>query len=377
MALFQVIEWFDQAGEELVHRIPEDGSAETTYGSQLVVRENQSAVFFRDGKAMDVLGAGRHTLSTQNIPVLTKWLTSKIGFADKSPFRVEIYFVNNKVFTNLRWGTRDPIAVKDSELGLVRLRAFGNYTMKVKAPLLFINTIVGTQGIYRSEQIHEYLKDVIVARLNDLLGETVDTIFNLPKIYDELGVAAKARVQADFEKYGLELIDFFVQSITPPEEVQKVIDERSSMGAVGDMGKFMQFKAAKAMGDAAKSEGAGGTAGAGMGLGVGAGIGMMMPGMMMGAMAQTQGGQAGAAAPRVKCAQCGTENPATSKFCANCGTAIVIGSKCPKCGNLNDASAKFCANCGTAMNAAKKCPNCKADIPAGSKFCPACGKKTE
>jgi membrane protease subunit (stomatin/prohibitin family) len=369
MALLQVIEWFDQSGEELVHRIPEEGSAETNWGSQLVVRENQAAVFFRDGKAMDVLGPGRHTLSTQNLPILTKFITSKIGFGDKSPFRVEVYFVNNKVFTNLRWGTRDPVAFRDSELGLVRLRAFGNYTMKVKSPLLFVNTIVGTQGIYRSEQIHEYLKDVIVSRLNDLLGETLDTIFNLPKVYDELGVAVKTRVSGDFDKYGLELIDFFVQSITPPEEVQKIIDDRSAMGAVGDMGKFMQFKAAKAMGDAAKSEGAGGAAGAGMGVGVGAGLGMMMPGMVLGAMAQ------GAAGAKVKCSSCGAENPADAKFCLKCGTQFAGGVKCPKCGNLNDPAAKFCANCGNALNAASKCPNCKAELPAGSKFCPNCGAK--
>jgi membrane protease subunit (stomatin/prohibitin family) len=374
MAVLQVIEWFDESGEELVHRIPESGSAETTFGSQLVVRENQSAVFFRDGKAMDVLGPGRHTLSTQNIPVLAKLVTRVVGFGSTSPFRVEVLFVNNKVFTNLRWGTSDPVAFKDSELGLVRLRAFGNYTMKIKNPLLFINTIVGTQGMYMSEQIHEYLKDVIIARLNDLLGETLDTIFNLPKIYDELGVAAKTRVQGDFDKYGLELIDFFVQSITPPEEVQKIIDDRSAMGAVGDMGKFMQFKAAKAMGDAAQNPGggAGGTAAAGMGVGVGAGLGMMVPGMVLGAMAQ---GGATAAGPKIKCSNCGAENPGDAKFCAKCGTQMAVGVKCGKCGNMNDGTAKFCSNCGNPLNATMKCANCKADIPAGSKFCPSCGNK--
>jgi len=368
MALLQVIEFFDESGNELVHRVPEAGSAETKYGSQLVVRESQSAVFFRDGKAMDVLGPGRHTLSTQNIPLLTKALTSMLGFGTTSPFRVEVYFVNNKVFTNLRWGTRDPVAFRDSELGLVRLRAFGNYTMKVKNPLLFINTIVGTQGIYVSDQIHEYLKDVIVSRLNDLLGETLDTIFNLPKIYDELGVAAKTRVSGDFDKYGLELIDFFVQSITPPEEVQKIIDDRSAMGAAGDMGKFMQFKAAKAMGDAASSGGgAGGAAAAGMGVGVGAGLGMMVPGMVMGAVA--------GAAAKIKCGSCGGENPPDAKFCAKCGAQFASGKKCPGCGNMNEGSAKFCSNCGAALAASGKCPNCKAEVPAGAKFCPGCGGK--
>ncbi len=364
-----VIEYFDQTGEELVHRIPEEGSAETKFGSQLVVRESQTAVFFRDGKAYDVIGAGRHTLSTQNIPFLTKFMTSMVGFGQKSPFRVEVCFVNMKVFTKLRWGTSEPVVFRDKELGMVRLRAFGNYTLKVKQPLLFVNTIVGTQGIYRSEQIHEYLKDVIVSRLNDLLGEQLETLLDLAKVYDELGVAAKTRVMGDFEKYGLEVIDFFIQSITPPEEVQKIIDDRSAMGAVGDMGKFMQFKAAKAMGDAAKQEGGGGMAGAGMGVGVGAGLGMMMPGMIMGA---TAGAQAG---PKIKCPSCQAEQPAGTKFCGNCGGQLTQTTKCPKCGNAVDGSPKFCPNCGQSLSAGK-CPKCQADLAPGAKFCPNCGNKT-
>ncbi len=370
-----VIEYFDQSGNEIVHRIPEEGSSETKFGSQLVVRENQAAVFFRDGKAYDVLGAGRHTLSTQNIPFLTKLLTSNIGFGQKSPFRVEVYYVNLKVFTKLTWGTREPVVFRDSELGIVRLRGFGNYTMKVKNPLLFVNTIVGTQGIFRTDAISDYLKDVIVARLNDLIGETLQTIIDLPKVYDELGVALKTRVQADFDKYGLELVDFFVQSITPPEEVQKIIDDRSAMGAVGDMGKFMQFKAAKAMGDAAKQEGGAGMAGAGMGVGVGAGLGMMMPGMIMGAMGQAQqGGAAQTAAAKVKCPSCATEQ-APGKFCNNCGKPLAQSVKCPKCNTVSEGSPKFCPNCGQVLNATIKCPKCGVELPAGSKFCTNCGNK--
>src|SRR4030042_2633771 len=160
--------------------------------AQLIVRESQAAVFFRDGKGYDVLGPGRHTLSTLNLPILTKILSFPFGF--KSPFRIEILFVNLKVFTHLRWGTQEPVAFKDRELGVVRLRGFGNYTIRIVQPLLFINTLIGTQGVYSTEEISNYLRDVIVSRLNDLLGETLKSIFQLPRGYDEMGVALKARV---------------------------------------------------------------------------------------------------------------------------------------------------------------------------------------
>lgn len=177
MAVFlEVIEWLDDTGRTMIHRIPEKGSAEIKMGAQLVVRENQAAVFFRDGKAYDILGPGRHTLSTMNLPLLTKVLSLPFGFT--SPFRVEVYFANTKIFTHLKWGTKEPVAFKDSELGLVRLRAFGTYTMRIAQPLLFINTLVGTQGIYDTDQIDDFLRDVVVSRVNDLLGELLDTVFN-------------------------------------------------------------------------------------------------------------------------------------------------------------------------------------------------------
>ncbi len=380
MAFLDIIEWFDETGEEMVHRVPESGSAETKYGSQLVVRENQAAVFFRDGKGLDVLGPGRHTLSTQNIPLLTKMLTG-LGFGLDSPFRTEVLFINMKVFTNMKWGTREPVAFRDSELGLVRLRAFGNFTARVTQPLLFVNNLVGTMGRYTTADIEGYLKDVIVARLNDLLGEQLDTVFNLPAVYDELGVAVKMRLSDDFDKYGLELIDFFVQSITPPEEVQKMIDERAGMGAVGDLGKFTQFQAAKSMRDAARG-GAGGEGGgpasAGMGMGVGAGLGLMMPGMMfqtMKGMTPEQTQQKIQESGVMACPACQAQIPPDSRFCPKCGEQLVVVRKCPSCGRNVDAEAKFCSQCGQDLSSKPACPSCKKEVVPGTKFCPHCGEK--
>ncbi len=344
MSLFlDVIEFLDNEGVEVVHRVPQEGSAETSLGSQLVVRESQSAVFFRDGRALDTFGSGRHTLTTANLPLLKKVIGSVFG--GKSPFRVELYFVNNKVFTNAKWGTQEPIPFRDRELDVIRIRSNGIYSYKVENPQLFINKIVGTENIKSRDEIEDFFKNVIVSRLTDFLGENYKTIFDLAKDYDELSAGAKSRINEDFDKYGIDLVDFYIRSITPPPEVQKMIDERSGMGVVGDLDKFTQFQAAKALREAASQEG--GAAGTGVGVGAGIGMGSMIPGML----------QKGAAKGEDK------------------GQEKDKEISCPKCGKSVPVDAKFCPNCGAKIEGSFKCPECGRDIPSDSKFCPNCGKK--
>jgi membrane protease subunit (stomatin/prohibitin family) len=280
-----VVEYVDESGKEMVHRIPDRGPGDFRMGSQVIVRESQAAVFFRDGKALDVFGPGRHTITAGNIPLLIDLL--KLGTRGKTPFQAEAYYVSIRQFLDEKWGTPEPVALRDADFGIVRLRAFGTYAMQIQDPQLFVNKIVGTQGFYETDQIQGFLRGIIVTKMTDLLGELGKSVLDLPALYEEIGAGVKAKVQDDFSAVGVELRALYVNSISLPEKVQQAIDERASIGALGGMQAYMQASAAQAMRDAAQQEG--GVAGAGVGLGAGVGMGAAMAQMMSQAMQPGQG----------------------------------------------------------------------------------------
>jgi len=295
--ILDVIEYLDPTGQEIVHRVPEAGSGEIVLGSQCIVRENQVAIFFRDGRALDMLGPGRHTLTTLNIPLLVNYL--KIPFGSKSPFRAEVVFVNLKDYLDLPWVAPKPLPYRDSEFGMVRIGTQGKFAFQVARPQLFVNQIVGTQGLYGTEDIHRYLQSILVSRLTDLLGEVQTSLLDLPSHYDELGAGLRAKASTDFEVLGLLLKAVYVTAMSIPPEVEKAVDERASMGAIGDMQAYMQFKAARALGDAARVGGGegGSLAGMGVGLGAGVGLGTAMASAIGGAMQPTGGAPVASTAP--------------------------------------------------------------------------------
>ena len=289
--IIDVIEVPNQQRDEMVRRLPEYGAGDFRFGSQVIVREYQQAVFFRDGKSYDVFGAGRHTITTANAPLLTD-LIGRVT-SGRTPFTAEVYFVNMREFLDEKWGTSEPIPLRDADLGLVRLRAHGTFSLQVQDAALFVNKVVGAQGIYETSQISRFLRGIIVAKMTDLLGELGKGLFDLPALYDEIGAGSKAKVQDDFAALGIQLKTLYVTSISPTEETARAIDERASMGAIGDMQAYLQYQTALGIRDAAQSGGgAGDLTGAGVGLGAGVGMGAAMAQAMGSAMAPQEARQA-------------------------------------------------------------------------------------
>jgi len=267
--IFDVVEYASEIKDELVHRFPEQGVADLRIGSQVIVRESQKAIFFRDGKALDVFSAGRHTIATANIPLLIDLIGK--AFNNRTPFTAEVYFVSTKEFADRKWGTPQPIIVRNPGMGLgvALLQGFGTYSYQIKDAQQFVTQLVGAQGAYRTEDIENRLRTMLLSKLQDLLGETTGTksVVELIALTEELGAGVRAKAQDDFAAIGLTLKSFYVGNLKPSD---KSAEELRAMGML-DMATYTQLQAADALRDAAQnpSGGAGLTAGIGAGMGLG------------------------------------------------------------------------------------------------------------
>lgn len=262
--LIDIIEWLDDGRDTLVHRFPRHGN-EIKNGAKLVVREGQAAVFVNEGKLADVFEPGTYTLETQNLPILATLKGWKYGF--ESPFKAEVYFVSTRRVTDLKWGTKNPIMLRDPEFGPVRLRAFGTYEVRVADPAAFIREVVGTDGRLTADEITTQLRNHVVSRFSDVLGESRIPVLDLAANYDELGKFLTDRIAPRFAEYGMELTTMLVENISLPPAVEEALDKRTSMGVIGNLQAYTQYQAAEAMEKAADNPGGGAAEGIGLGMG--------------------------------------------------------------------------------------------------------------
>lgn len=263
--LIDIIEWTDSTRDTMVYRFQRYDN-EIKYGAKLIVRESQMAAFVNEGRLADVFHPGTYTLETKNVPILSTLQGWKYGFS--SPFKAEVYFVSTRTFTGRKWGTKNPIMLRDPEFGPVRLRAFGTYGLRVSDPPTFLRQIVGTDHRFTVDELGDQLRDMVVARFADILGESKLPVLDMAGNQDELGKFVTDRMRSDFAQFGIEVVGLVVENISLPPEVEAALDKRTSMGVIGNLNAYTQFQAANAMEQAAKNP-AGGLAGAGLGVGMG------------------------------------------------------------------------------------------------------------
>ena len=316
--LVDVIEWKDDSSDTMVFRYDRNGK-EIMNGAQLTVRESQVAIMVNEGELADVFGPGRYELKTQNMPILTALKSWKYGF--NSPFKAEVYFVNTKQFLDQKWGTSNPVMMRDAEFGMVRLRAHGIYSFRVSDPVAFLKEAFGTNAYMSVEGVTGQIKRTLVSGLSDAIAQSKIPALDLAANYDELGQYALQTLSSRIANLGLKLETFVIENISLPDEVEKAMDRRTSMGVVGDLNQYTQFQAAEAIRDAANNPN-------GMaGLGATMGMGAMMAQTMQGAF-NPQAAAAPQAAPQQAAAPAGE-----TKFCSECGNRIPRAAKfCPECG---------------------------------------------
>ncbi len=363
---------YDGPPDVLVWKYPKDN---ITMGAQLIVNESQEAVFFKGGRALDVFGPGTHTLSTKNLPLLQKLVN--LPFGGNTPFTAEIFYVNEVARLDYKWGTRTPIPVEDPKYKvLISIGCFGQFGLRVSDPRVFVTQVVGTVPAWDGAIVLDYFRGAILTRVKDTVAKfAVEKDVSVSAItarIDEISQQVEERLRDEFAKYGLELLKFFISSITIPDEELKRIQEidlkAREFERLGD-DRYQKMRSFDVLEAAASNPGAPGTL---MAAGVGLGVGAQMA-LPLGQMTQkvTQPSMAG---PEVVCPQCRISLPAGTKFCGQCGTNLSVMLTCPSCKAPLTGGARFCPQCGKGIPSSGTCPSCGAQVPGGAAFCIQCGK---
>ncbi|HBP43299.1 MAG TPA: hypothetical protein DD621_01235 [Clostridiales bacterium] len=361
--LLKSLEWTDNSKDTLVYKYPMDGR-QIMMGSKLTVRESQAAIFVNKGKLADVFEPGMYTLTTSNLPFLTKLLSLPYGF--NSPFYADVYFVNTKQFTNIKWGTSNPIAMRDKEFGTIRIKSFGTYAFRVSDPAVFLKELFGTNSTFKTEDITSYLKSMLVAAISDCIAESKISALDLACNLLEFNKVAQGNVNAEFNKLGLTLTNLVIENISFPKAVEEAIDTRSSMGVMGDsMDTFVKYQAANALRESSNNPNGANLAGMGVGLGSGMAMGQVLNESLT------------SSSRKKSCPDCGAQLNEKAKFCPECGHKFQTAGKkkCVHCGAEIGARAKFCPECGKSQDTKRICKKCGAENTGTGKFCSECGEK--
>lgn len=337
------IDWLDPTQNTMVYKYPMEGR-QIMIGSKLTVRESQVAIFMVKGKICDVFTPGIHTLVVNNLPILSALLSWPRGF--KSPFTADVFFVNTKQFTNQKWGTTNPIVMRDKDFGSIRIKSYGSFAFRVDDPKTFLHEIFGTNSTYTTDSIVNYLKSMLVSGISDTIAESKISALDLACNLLEFNKVAKNSVTELFKTIGLELTNLVIENISFPEQVEKAIDTQSSMGVLKDnMDTYVKYKSAEAIGDFAKNQGTGAI---GAQLGTGMAIGDMIRESISSSKKKDEKEDDESTKSVKYCPECGAKNTKRAKFCVECGHKMASDEKptCPKCGVEVGKTTKFCPECG-------------------------------
>jgi membrane protease subunit (stomatin/prohibitin family) len=343
--LLKNIDWLDDSSDTMVYKYPMEGR-HIMIGSKLTVRESQVAIFMVKGKIADVFQPGIYTLMVNNLPILSALLAWPRGF--KSAFTADVFFINTKQFTDEKWGTTNPIVMRDKDFGSIRVKSYGTFAFRVKEPKTFLQELFGTSSSFTTESIVNYLKSILVSGISDTIAESKIGALDLACNLLEFNKMAKGQIEEQFSSLGLDLANLVIENISFPDQVEKAIDTQTSMGVMkNSMDTYIKYKSAEAIGDAAKNPG---MAGLGSQLGAGMAIGEMVR-------------------DNIK--------SSTKKEKDDDDSTDIKAKYCPNCGAKNSPKARFCAECGHKLTVGQKatCPNCGCEVSANAKFCPECGKK--